>query len=242
MPAFAPGHPYFEVYQNTIARLIEAAAAALSVAEIVAYRGFLNEIVSHRRLAFEVIEEMRGDFADLRKEALMFGTVNMNVYVAGFANCLAEEKSLTFREYLARHAPYTTETELARWFEEKGIVVKGDAELKAGAEELPDILHMLEVANAGGGWNRKEGTLILHDAVQVAALARDIRMGRRAVTYSGDGDRCFRFIVTGLARSEVLSVDDNSVGHVGCLVGTGFGLFGGPTQGLTFEREAMSVM
>jgi hypothetical protein len=47
--------------------------------------------------------------------------------------------------------------------------------------------------------------------------------------YSGDGDRRFRFIVTGLARSEVLDVDDNSVGHDGCLVGTGFGLFGGPT-------------
>jgi len=48
------------------------------------------------------------------------------------------------------------------------------------------------------------------------------------VAYSGDGDRRFRFIVTGLARSEVLGVDDNSVGHVGCFVGTGFGLFGGP--------------
>jgi hypothetical protein len=63
-----------------------------------------------------------------------------------------------------------------------------------------------------------------------------------ACAYSGDGDRRFRFIVTGLARSEVLGVDDNSVGHVGCFVGTGFGLFGGPAQGLTLERYAMRVM
>ena len=60
--------------------------------------------------------------------------------------------------------------------------------------------------------------------------------------YSGDGDRRFRFIVTGLSRGKVLSVDDNSVGHVGRFVGTGFGLFGGPTQGLTLECQAMSVM
>jgi hypothetical protein len=50
--------------------------------------------------------------------------------------------------------------------------------------------------------------------------------------YSGDGDRRFRFIVTGLARSEVLGVDDNSVGHDGCLVGTGFGLLCGSAQRL----------
>jgi hypothetical protein len=48
--------------------------------------------------------------------------------------------------------------------------------------------------------------------------------------------------VTGLARSEVPGVDDNSVGHVGCFVGTGFGLFGGPAQGLTLERQATRVM
>ena len=45
--------------------------------------------------------------------------------------------------------------------------------------------------------------------------------------YSGDGDRRFRFLVTGLARGEVLSVDDNSVGHDGCFVGTSFGFLGG---------------
>ena len=61
-------------------------------------------------------------------------------------------------------------------------------------------------------------------------------------TYSGDGDRCFRFIVTGLARGEVLGVDDNSVGHVGCLVGTGFGLFGDSAQRLTLKHYAMRVM
>jgi hypothetical protein len=43
------------------------------------------------------------------------------------------------------------------------------------------------------------------------------------IAYSDDGDRRFRFIVTGLERVEVLDVNDNSVGHDGLGVGTGFG-------------------
>jgi hypothetical protein len=42
--------------------------------------------------------------------------------------------------------------------------------------------------------------------------------------YSDDGDRRFRFNVTGLERGEVLEVNDNSVGHDGVCIGTGFGL------------------
>ena len=44
--------------------------------------------------------------------------------------------------------------------------------------------------------------------------------------YSDDGDRRFRFIVTGLGRGEVLNGNDSSVGHDGLWVGTGFGLSG----------------
>jgi len=47
------------------------------------------------------------------------------------------------------------------------------------------------------------------------ASALSIAEAAGGSAYSGDGDRRFRFIVTGLARSEVLGVDDNSVGHDG---------------------------
>jgi hypothetical protein len=50
---------------------------------------------------------------------------------------------------------------------------------------------------------------------------------RKPVAYSDDGDRRFRFIVTGLERGEVLWVNDNSVGHDGLGVGTGFGCLSG---------------
>ncbi len=45
--------------------------------------------------------------------------------------------------------------------------------------------------------------------------------------YSDDGDRRFRFIVTGLERGEVLGDNDNSVGHDGIGVGTIFRRFAG---------------
>jgi hypothetical protein len=43
--------------------------------------------------------------------------------------------------------------------------------------------------------------------------------------YSADGDRRFRFIVTGLEGGEVLGDDDNSVGHDGLLSERIFGSF-----------------
>jgi len=49
------------------------------------------------------------------------------------------------------------------------------------------------------------------------------------VAYSGDGDRRFRFIVTGLERGEVLEVNYNSVGHDVVGVGADFGCFDGST-------------
>ena len=59
-------------------------------------------------------------------------------------------------------------------------------------------------------------------------------MGKRilsiAITaYSDNGDRRFRFIVTGLERGEVLDVNDNSVGHDGLGVGTSFGCLSRPS-------------
>ena len=53
--------------------------------------------------------------------------------------------------------------------------------------------------------------------------------------YSDDGDRRFRFIVTGLERGEVLGVDDNSVGHDEIGIGTVFRRLTGPSERLALE-------
>lgn len=187
LPALAPGHPFHDVYKRTLARLGEAAAPTLAGIELVAYRGFLNEIVSHRRIAVERMQNAdQADLATLRKEAQLYGSSNMNVYVSGFANSLANDRSLTFEQYLQRNASYVTESELAPSLARLGIHVEDDLKLKEGADELPDILHALEKANSNIGWKRKEGMLVQHDAVQVAALARDLRRGKKTIFVSAD--------------------------------------------------------
>ena len=59
--------------------------------------------------------------------------------------------------------------------------------------------------------------------------------GGFVAAYSDDGDRRFRFIVTGLERGEVLGVDDNSVGHDGIGIGTVFRRLTGPSERLALE-------
>ena len=139
------------------------------------------------------------------------------------------------------------------------------------ALEHPDVEHVTSVGRKKLGISHSKLTEVLHpDFTDCSALAqtlagqdgavfclgtytgavKDAELRRITVdytaefasAYSGDGDRRFRFIVTGLARSEVLGVDDNSVGHVGCFVGTGFGLFGDSAQRLTLKHYAMRVM
>ncbi len=57
----------------------------------------------------------------------------------------------------------------------------------------------------------------------IAVDTNTISLDGVQVAYSDDGDRRFRFIVTGLERGEVLDVNDNSVGHDGLGVGASFG-------------------
>ena len=60
--------------------------------------------------------------------------------------------------------------------------------------------------------------------------------------HTGDSDRQFRFIVTGLVRSEVLDINDNLVGHDAVGIGTGFIAFAMRRSNSSFESEAMCVM
>ena len=75
---------------------------------------------------------------------------------------------------------------------------------------------------------RRGARLALLTFASITSTAPMLAMGAPAPgAYSDDGDRRFRFIVTDLERGEVLDVNDNSVGHAGLGVGTGFGCLSG---------------
>jgi hypothetical protein len=169
-------------------RLLGTSRSGASGVEICAYFGFLNEVVSHRRLAQQEIDK-RGPAAAEHIERMirLFGGSNINVFVSGFARTLSNGAQMSFDEYLAKFAPYGSELELARWLRNRGIRVIEQQEMTAGACEHPKWLHHFEVMFADEIANRRRtAVLVAHDALQVAKLHGDIVKGDRAVLVTAD--------------------------------------------------------
>lgn len=185
MPALTYGHQFHDVYKNTIERLRQATLRSGSHLQVIAYYGFLNEVVSHRRIAINEMEEWGDDFHNgIVKEALFYGTANMNVFVGAYANAVQTEKGLTFSDFLSRYAPYTTEKELAQWVRKHGIAVQNTNEARGA--EFPRISLELQKAYSTALASGKSAQLIEHDAVQISALFADREAGRRSVLVSAD--------------------------------------------------------
>jgi hypothetical protein len=212
MPAVTVGHPFHNVYKSSIDRLLEAASTALLDVRVVAYYGFLNEIVNHRRLATEEMRNLRGPVVEeLRRQALLFGTANMNVFVGSYINLLASDSDLSFQQFLSKYAPYETESDLRKWLLKRNINVVDEREMTKGTTALGDILHGLEVAYANElEFKQKTSTLIRHDAVQLAALHADRSNGIRSVFVSAD-----RRLRDTVAKGKFPGLASSMMSHVG---------------------------
>src|SRR3989344_3449439 len=189
MPALVTGHPFHEAYSSSIKRLKEAALSSGKSMRICVYDGFLNEVVSHRRLAEDELRHLDNDARKhLAREAMFSGSQNMNVFVGAYANLLHQEPKLTFASFLSAHAPFSTEAQLRPWLVKQGIEVLDQQNMLRDNDEIyPDILHHLEVAYADEAVNRsKMPLLIRHDAVQLSTLDRDRKQGHRSLFVSMD--------------------------------------------------------
>ncbi len=209
MPALTPGHPFNSIYSATIDRLREAAARAAVGLQLLASRGFLNEIVSHKRLALRFVEEEGPGFLEaVRREALYHGATNVNVFVGAYSNLNLREPTLTFSEFLQRYVPYTNEMELSQWLKQKGIAVVPERDLLGS--EYPGISLALQKAYSAGLASGKEMWLIEHDAYQLSGLAKDRAAGRRVILVTAD--KGLREAVRNSAYSQL---GENMVSHVG---------------------------
>ena len=185
MPALTYGHPYHDVYRATMDRLRQAVAQSAGSVKIIAYYGFLNEMVSHRRLAIEEVEGWGESFREgIVKEAVYYGTANMNVFVGAYANVAQTEKNLEFADFLGRYAPYTTERELAQWMRKHGVVVQDDNEIRGS--EYASVSYELQKAYSNDLAKGKGVRLIEHDAVQISALYADQQQNRRSILVTAD--------------------------------------------------------
>jgi len=185
MPALTYGHPYHKVYRQTIERLRQATTQSAVNVQVIAYYGFLNEIVSHRRLAIQEVEEWGESFREgIVKEAIYYGTANMNVFVGAYANVAQVEKDLEFSDFITKYAPYTTEKELAHWLRQHGIIVQGDGQMRTS--EYASISLELQKAYSNDLAAGKGVRLIEHDAVQISTIYSDQQLSRRSILVTAD--------------------------------------------------------
>ena len=188
MPALVTGHPFQEAYGSAIKRLKESARSAGKDMRVCVYDGFLNEVVSHKRLAEEELRYLDNNAREqLGREAMFSGSQNMNVFVGAYANLLIRDPTLTFAAFLSTHAPFSNESQLKTWLSKQGIEVFSQQQMLQDDVVYPDVLHHLEMAYADEVVKkRKMAILISHDAVQLSALHRDIDKGQRSLLISAD--------------------------------------------------------
>lgn len=209
MPAFTFGHTYHGVYSDTIESLHRASAANGGV-QICTTFGYLNEIVSHRRLAVEQFEENSEFFRDdAIKEAIFSGATNMNVFVGAYANLASADKDLDFPDFLRKYAPFTTEIELSNWLGKRGVHLVKKQQI-TGTLSQSDISLELQKGYASSLKSNKDVRLLDHDSVLLSSLSRDIENGIRAIVVTAD--KRLRDVV---GSSKLKSLATHMVSHVG---------------------------
>lgn len=216
MPAIVEGHPYGPAYLSALKKLREAGTHAGVESRILALDVFLNEIVTHRNNAANIVKEYElEDPERLMRYITYVGAENSNVFVGGYASHVGRAKlKLGFGEFLQTYAPYRTEEELAAYL--GGVGVEATGSDKSGPEEQEahaGILTALRIAyQRDSSWlyDVKPDVLIKHEAVQLARLQMDLKNGRRSIFVTADSK------LRRLAVGEILGrVGGCMVSHVG---------------------------
>ena len=207
LPAFVDGHPHFQTYGDTLRRLQAASASAGHNLQLVAYSGYLNEMMHHRNAALTYAKEAGQDFEALaRSDAMYHGPGNINVYLGAYVNARENGQPPGFENFLRRVAPYTTERELRQWIEKRGFIVaqsgKNSTYLK--------IYDILERSNAAKLSNGKQPILVEHDALQLTLVQSDYQRGEKALFVTAD-----RQLYEDIASSQFSHLAEFMVSHIG---------------------------
>lgn len=186
MPSLTKWHPHHDLFSQTISALQDSAGRAAVDVTVCVYDGFLNEIVNHRRLAFEEMLQNEGEGAIwAEREAQIRGTANINVFVGAYLNARMANRELSFETFMQETAPYNNESELRTFLRNRDILVLRESQV--ATRDMPKILLALEQFFAGQIESRRKNAIVIrHDAFQLAILNRDIEEGRRSVFVTAD--------------------------------------------------------
>jgi predicted nucleic acid-binding protein len=194
LPLIVTGHPYHKTYSAAIRKLREAASKNGADARILVTDSFLNEVVSNRKIAMDLVTELSlEDEERLRRHILFFGADRVNVFVGAYATHVAKNRgaSLPFEDFLNSVAPYSNEREAGEFLEAQGMAVVS-SHPKSAKEQiaLNELSMKLEAAydakTAANPSYYKPTILIKHEASQLALLAAARQAGRRAYFITAD--------------------------------------------------------
>lgn len=207
LPIFVEGHPLHQTYGDTLRRLKSASTEAGSKLQLLAYSGYVNEVIAHRAAAIVYAKEAGDDFEAIAKsDAMYHGVGNINVYIGAYVNMVANGHAPGFDNFLKRVAPYSNEPELRRWIEKQGFIVANSAKNSAYTK----LYGILEKNNATRIEYGKQPILIEHDALQLALLESDYQKGERGLFITAD-----RALYEDVASSAFGRLAEFMVSHVG---------------------------
>lgn len=209
LPALVKGHPFSKIYSEAISRLKSAASTAAIQLKIKVCSVYLNEIISHRNNAESYSAQFGKDFPTAaQRDALFHGSTNLNVYIGAYANWIESHDHITFKEFLSRVAPYTTEQQLKRWLTSQGFEVFDTYK----GSKYSEFYGVLERGYANLLAYGKDPILIEHDATQLSILDSDLRKGERSVFVTAD-----RRLQSIAAESKFSFASDMMISHVGLI-------------------------
>lgn len=218
MPAITSGHPLSPVYVDCLKRLSDASIRIGGNLEVIVGHQFLNEIISHRGLATELVRELSLEVPDrLTDHILLYGATNTNVYVAAYSTHVGRERrKILFLEFLREVAPYNNEQELGDFLSTQGISTLRFIEEHYSIVELSRLTTRLETGYRDlDSYHQRSKPIVLikHEAEQLLWLKEDGKTGKRSLFITADTR--FRRVV---ARDDELRwLSACTLSHIGLL-------------------------
>ncbi|MCF8121981.1 MAG: SIR2 family protein [Desulfarculaceae bacterium] len=194
MPAILPSHPLHDVYKATIDRILQAKKRANSDVLLCVAVPFLNEIISHKKIAEkEIHDQGLQDPEKMKKTIIMFGAENTNVFVSAYAAVIGRlEKNITFRKYLSEYAPYGSIDSLASYLDERGFTIDSLV-LKSGHESILNtkIFNTLLSSYENNYkkakyFYKKQPVLVEHEALQITRIILDKEQNKNSLFVTAD--------------------------------------------------------
>ncbi|UYN92218.1 MAG: SIR2 family protein [Anaerolineales bacterium] len=191
LPAIVRGHPYHQVYKDALQRLRSGAENSGLELEITVNRGFLGEVVSHRRIALQQIRELGLDNPKTLDSYMTYnGAEFANVFVSAYASEVSRlKRQIDYNEFIKSEAPYESVSQLAEYLRNSVfLVTETDSSHKLSNTRILEIISDLEAAYGRQTHVNKNSILIQNEALQLAYLEHDQQQGVRSIFATADNN------------------------------------------------------